>query len=205
MALTKKMLKAMNLEDAQIEQIFEAHEESINALREMRDTLQADLEKANAEVKRLATVEKDLVKAQAKLEDAETTAQQLRDLKKEYSDYKADVDAKAVTANKEKLYKELLSKAGIPEKRQDAILRVTDLSQIELDKSGKIANEKTLADNIGAEWADFITTQSTQGTNTAKPPVSDPAKAFSRDDIRKMTPEEINKNWDSIKTSLKTI
>lgn len=186
MALTKKMLKAMNLEDAQIEQIFEAHEESINALRETRDSLQADLDKANAEVKRLATVEKDLVKANAKLEDAEATAQQLRDLKKEYSDYKADVDAKAVTASKEKLYKELLTKAGIPEKRQDAIIRVTDLSKIDLDKTGKIANEKALADDIGAEWADFIVKTETKGATTAQPPANAGGAKKSKDEIMKI-------------------
>lgn len=205
MALTKKMLKAMNLEDAQIEQIFEAHEESINALRETRDNLQAELDKANAEVKRLANVEKDLVKANAKLEDAEETSQKLRDLKKEFEDYKTDVTNKAVTASKEKLYRELLTQAGIPEKRQDAILRVTDLSGIELDKDGKIKDAKTLTEGITADWGDFITTQGKQGAPTATPPASDPSKNYTRDDIKKMTPEEINKNWDSIKTSLKQI
>lgn len=186
MALTKKMLKAMNLEDAQIEQIFEAHEESINALRETRDSLQEELTKAKAEAERLATVEKDLVKANAKLEDAEETAEKLKTLKKEYEDYKADVNAKAVTASKEKIYRDLLTKAGIPEKRQDAILRVTDLSAIKLDKEGKITNEKDLTDGIANDWADFIVKTETKGATTATPPANTGGQKMSKDEIMKI-------------------
>lgn len=180
MALTKKMLKAMGIEDEKIEQIFEAHEESINALREARDTYKTDLDKANKELERLSTVEKDLVKANAKLEDAEDTANKLKELRKEYDDFKADVNAKNVMANKAKAFKELLTKAGIPEKRHDAIIRVTDLSTIELDESGKVKDEKTLSENITKEWSDFIITEQTKGANTATPPNNNGGSTFEK-------------------------
>ena len=52
---------------------------------------------------------------------------------------------------------------------------------------------------------DFDLTSSVQGATTATPPVSGAPKSFSRDEIRKMSPDEINKNWDAIKSSLNSI
>ena len=45
MALTRKMLKAMSIEDEQIEQIIEAHAESTDALKASRDEYKAEAEK----------------------------------------------------------------------------------------------------------------------------------------------------------------
>ena len=179
MALTKKMLQAMGLEDAQIEQIIEAHRDTINGLTETRDKLQEDLDKANEEVKRLANVEKDLVKANAKLEEAAETAEELKNVKKEFSDYKADVEAKAITADKAKLYKELLTKAGIPEKRHEAILKVTDLEKIEL-KDGKITNADELTKDIDSEWSEFKVTETKKGANTSTPPEGNGGSTFEK-------------------------
>lgn len=186
MALTKKMLKAMSLEDAQIEQIFDAHEESINVLREMRDSLQADLDKANAEVKRLATVEKDLVKAQAKLEDADKVSEKLKNLQNEFAEYKADVDAKTVRTSKENAYKKLLKEAGVSEKRIDSIIKVSDISDIELDEDGNAKNKKALVDSIKGEWADFIVTAHEHGAQTPNPPANNGGAKMSKDDIFKI-------------------
>jgi hypothetical protein len=180
MALTKKMLQAMGIEDTKIEQIFEAHEESINVLRTQRDKLQADLDKEKEEAKRLATVEKDLVKANARIEDLEDTEKKLKDLRKEYDGYKADVEAKAVIAGKAKLYKELLTKAGIPEKRHEAIIRITDLETVKIGADGKIANEKELSEAIDSEWADFKVTEGKQGANTPKPPENTGGTTFDK-------------------------
>ena len=179
MRITKKDMKALGLTDEQIELLYEAHEEGINGLREERDKLKADLSTANAEVTRLANVEKDLVKANAKLEDAEETAEKLKKLKGEFDAYKADVDAKAVAASKAELYKELLTKAGIPEKRQAAILKVTDLETIEV-KDGKIENADKVSESIKAEWADFIVTESKQGADVKNPPDNNGGSSFEK-------------------------
>ena len=45
MALTRKMLKAMGIEDEKIDQIIEAHSETVDALKEQRDQYKADAEK----------------------------------------------------------------------------------------------------------------------------------------------------------------
>lgn len=205
MALTRKMLKAMELDDDKISQIIDAHQSVIDEIASERDALKRDVEKYKADAEKLSAVEKDLVKANAKLEDAESNAQKLKDLQNEFNEYKADVDAKATQAQKEKVFKALLAEAGIPEKRFDAIIKVSDMSKIDIDKDGKAKDSKDIMNNIKSEWADFIVTEGVKGAKTATPPDNNVTKAFTRDDIKHMSPEEINKNWDSIKDSLGTM
>lgn len=202
MALTRKMLKAMELDEDKVSQIIDAHQAVIDEIAKERDTFKADAEKYKAEAERLGSVEKDLVKAQAQLEDAEKTAEKLKALQSEYDEYKADVDAKATQSAKEKAYRELLKQAGVSDKRFDAIIKVSDMSKVELDKDGKVKDSKAVVDSIKSEWADFVVTEGKQGAKTPTPPAATPTKAFTRDDIKGMSPDEINKNWDDIKTSL---
>ena len=134
MALSKKMLQAMDISDDKIEQIIEAHRDTINGLTAERDELKESVDKYKAEAAKLSGVEKDLTKAQAKLEEAEETAQKLKEVQKAFDDFKAEVNVKAEQAAKEKAYRELLKSAGVSDKRLDAVLKVTDLSEVELDK-----------------------------------------------------------------------
>ena len=205
MALTRKMLKAMELDEDKVSQIIDAHQAVIDEIAKERDTFKADAEKYKAEAERLGSVEKDLVKAQAKLEEAEKTAEKLKALQSEYDEYKADVDAKATQSAKEKAFRELLRQAGISEKRMDAIIKVSDMSKVELDKDGKVKDSNAVVDSIKTEWADFVVTEGKQGAKTPTPPANNPTKAFTREDIKHMSPAEINENWDSIKTSLGTM
>lgn len=205
MALTRKMLKAMELDEDKVSQIIDAHQATIDEIAGERDKFKADAEKYKAEADRLGSVEKDLVKAQAKVEEAEKTAEKLKNLQDEFNTYKADVDAKATKAQKEKAYRGLLAEAGISDKRFDAIIKVTDLSGVELDNDGKVKDSKTIVEGIKSEWADFIQTTGTKGASTSTPPAGDPSKVYSRDDIKHMSVDEINKNWDAIKGSLNQI
>ena len=178
MAITRKMLKAMELDEDKVSQIIDAHQSTIDEIASERDTFKAEAEKYKAEVERLASVEKDLVKAQAKLEDAEKTAEKLKALQDEFNTYKADVDAKAVQSAKEKAYRSLLAEAGVSDKRFDSIIKISDLSGIELDKEGKIKDAKTIVEGIKTEWADFIVTEGKKGADTSTPPANTGGTAF---------------------------
>lgn len=173
MALTRKMLQAMDISDDKIDQIIDAHKSTISGLTDERDKLIEERDRLKTENTRLANVEKDLVKAQAKLDDAADSAQKLTDLQKQFDEYKADVDAKAKAASKTAAYKALLREAGVNEKRIEAVLKVSDISKIELDADGKIKDSKTVIDGIKSEWADFIVTEGKKGADTATPPAND--------------------------------
>ena len=193
MALTKKFLKALGLNDDQIEQIFDGHEDSINAQKEKITALQAELDTAKAENKRLATVEKDLVKANHRIEDLENADETLKKVRKEFDDYKADISAKNVSANKRAAYKKLLTAAGIPEKRHEAILKLKGFEGIELDDDGNVKNADELTKSIGTEWSDFVVTEKKTGADTPNPPSNTGGKTTKEqimaitDDIARQT------------------
>lgn len=163
------MLKAMGIEEEKIDQIIEAHAETVDSLKEERNNYKADAEK-------LADVQKDLDRAKeqlAKKGEGETVAKDEYDkLQKEYADYKNDVQAKQTKTAKETAYRELLKSVGVGEKRIASILKVTDIEAIELDKDGKIKDADKHIETVKTEWADFIETQSQQGVKTSNPPAN---------------------------------
>lgn len=189
MALTKKMLKGMDIPDDKIELIFDAHAESLAGVTADRDKYKADSEE-------LTKVKKELVKAQAAAEEAETTAEQLKKVRAEFADYKAEVENKATTAAKEKAYRNLLKEAGVSEKRFDAIVKVTDVSCFELDDDGKIKDSKKAVDSIKQEWADFIVTTKEQGAPTPKPPTTTGGSTFEKMSLAEKM-DYANENPDS--------
>ena len=169
MSLTRKMLKAMGIDEEKIDQIIEAHAETTDALKADRDKYKADAEK-------LADVQNKLDKANetiAKNGDGEVVPKSDYDkIKKEYDDYKAGIDAEKTHSAKETAYRELLKAAGVSDKRISAVVKVTDIDGIELDKDGKIKDADERTNNIKTEWADFIETTTTHGAKTANPPAN---------------------------------
>lgn len=170
MSLTRKMLKAMGIEDEKIDQIIEAHGETVDALKEQRDRYKADAEK-------LPEVQKQLDTATAQLESAGKDSWKVKydALKEDFDAYKADQTAKETKSAKEKAYTELLKAAGIPDKRIAAVLKVSDLDAFELDDKGAVKDADKMTESIKAEWADFIPTTTEKGAPTATPPASNPA------------------------------
>lgn len=166
MALTRKFLKAMGIEEEKIEQIIEAHGETVDALKEERDNYKADAEK-------LADVQKKLTKAEetlAKKGDGETVLKEDFDkLKDEYDKYKAGIDAEKLHTAKETAFRELLKAAGVSEKRIASVLKVTDIDGVEIDKDGKIKDAEKHTEDVKKEWADFIETTTVKGADTANP------------------------------------
>ena len=175
MALTRKMLKAMGIEDEKIDQIIEEHTESTDALKQQRDEY-----KAKAEAKATTSTEPkpkdpepgDEYKAKY---DAE---------KKAFEDYKANIAAEKAEADKRAKYRELIVKAGVDSKRVDSVLKVSDLSEIKV-KDGAIEGADDLVKSIKEDWADFIPTTQKVGANAPNPPKND-GGAKKLEDITKM-------------------
>ena len=102
-------------------------------------------------------------------------SQEYKDLKQAFDDYKAKQEAKETLAAKESAYRDLLKAAGVAEKRIPAVLKVSDLDGIELDKDGKVKDADKLTENVKTEWADFIPTTTETGAKTVTPPETSPA------------------------------
>ena len=172
MALTRKFLSAMGIEDSKIDEIISAHTDTVNALKEERDNFKADAEKLPAVQKELDDLKKAESKGDAYKVKYEAQKEEYEALKKEFDQYKDGVTAKETTAKKESAYRALLKEAGVSEKRIDAVLRVSDISKVELTEDGKLKDSEELEKKIKEEWSDFIVSEGTKGADTPKPPAN---------------------------------
>lgn len=173
MALTRKMLSAMEIPAEKIDEIINAHTETVNALKEERDKAQKEYEELKEQAKDANKLSKELESVQAELEKikGEDWEKKYKDTKSEYDAFKADTDAKETRAKKESAYKKLLEKAGVSAKRIDSIIKVSAsvIDSIKFDKDGNVEEADKIVESVKTEWADFISTTHEQGANVAKP------------------------------------
>lgn len=163
MSVTRKMLKAMGIEDEKIEQIIEAHTETVDGLKAERDSFKLEAE-------RLGNVQKELddLKANAP-KDYKAEYEQA---KQEFEQYKESIEAEKLVAEKKQLYTDLLKAQGVDEKRLASILKLADLDALEIE-DGAIKNADELAEGIKKEWADFIVQTDTKGADVSNPPTDE--------------------------------
>lgn len=181
MALTRKMLRAMGIEDEKADEIIEAHAETVDALKQKAADAGRGGEEAEGLRKQVEQLKADLAKAQEK-GDPDGFKSKYEEEHKAFEDYKAQVAAKDADRTKRSLYRKLLAKAGVDPKRLDAVMRVADLSKVEV-KDGAIQGADELEKGIKSDWADFIPTTSTQGADPATPPKG----GQQQPDLSKMT------------------
>ena len=173
MSLTKAQIReilstagvdAEHMADA-VDKIIDGHKTSIDALREERDGYKADAEK-------LPDVQKELDELREKVKDGNKDPYEPKynEIKAEFEKYKADIEAKETTAKKQAAYRQLLKDVGISEKRIDTVMKVSDISGLELDDKLAIKDAEKLSEAVKQEWADFIQTTDQKGADTATPP-----------------------------------
>ena len=171
MALTRKQLSAMGIEAEKIEQIIEAHTETVSGLKDEMAKLEGQLADAKAEAGKLTDVQKELdtLKAQVAKDEKAREGKDYDALKQEFEDYKADVKRNAEHAAKEEAYKFILKDAGIPERHFAKILKYSDVDGVELDDKGEITTKKEILKAVKEEWSDHIPTEETHGAERHDP------------------------------------
>lgn len=181
MALTRKFLSALGIEADKIDEIITAHTETVEALKKERDTYKGDAEKLPGVQKEL-----DELKATVEKDGKDPYKVKYEAMKEEFENYRNEQTAKETKAQKTAAYKALLAECGVAEKRIDAVLRVSDVDSIKLDKDGKIKDADELKKSIATEWADFIQTKIQKGADTATPPQNNGNSTMTRADIMKI-------------------
>lgn len=160
MALTRRMLKALGIEDEKAEEIIAAHIESTDALKAQRDEYKTQLEA------------KPAPKQEPKAEPSDGYKAKFEATEKAFEDFKAKVEGEKAAAQKKALYRDLIAKAGVDAKRIDAVLKISDLDSVEV-KDGAIKDADKLVEGIKADFADFIPVITTEGASVANPPAGD--------------------------------
>lgn len=171
MALTRKFLEALGIEQAKIDEIISAHTEVTNSLKEERDSYKEKAGKYDETKTELDKTKADLEKA-----GKDEYKAKYETLDAEFKKYKADVLEKEVKGKKETAYRNLLKDIGVNEKSIDAIVKVKDFSTIKLDDKGSIEGIDNLKTEEQKNWEGFIIKKETDGSDTHTPPDNDKDK-----------------------------
>lgn len=176
MALTRKMLEALNVDEKAIEQIIEAHTETVNGLKEKLNDLKEKAEKYDEAQKELETLQKGDYKAKYEKEH------------KDFEDYKKDVTAKETKAAKEAAVKAYFESKNITGKNLEIALRGSheEAEALELDESGKIKDTKALDALVSGTFAGLVVSQQKKGANPVTPPSGGQPATLTKADIMKI-------------------
>lgn len=174
MSLTRKMLKAMGIEEEKIDQIIEAHSETVDSLKADRDSYKEDAEK-------LKDVQKELDDLKAKGDDG--WKEKHDRLKEEFDQYKNDVQEKETKAAKEAAYRAILKDANLSENGIEKAVKYADWEKIELGEDGKLKGANDHIKAVKEEWAEYVTTTTTTGAKTSTPPVNNGGAKLTKAEI----------------------
>ena len=181
MALTRKFLEALGIEQAKIDEIISAHTEVTDSLKADRDSYKEKAEKYDQ-----TKTELDKAKSELDKVSKDEYKTKYESLQTEFNKYKTDIAEKEVKGKKEEAYKKMLKEIGVNEKSIDAILKVKDLNTIKLDDKGEIVDVDALKESEKKDWEGFIIESEVHGQNPSTPPDNDKEKI----DVSNMSMED---------------
>ncbi len=173
MALTRKMLKAMAIDDEKIDQIIEAHTETVDGLKEkirIAEEKAADYD----EIKKKLDESKGGKDYKAEYDK----------LKGEFESYKKDITEKEIAAAKTKAGRAYFESKGIKGGNLEIAMRGAkdEISALELD-GDKIKDTKALDALISGDYKGLIVSESTKGADPVNPPAGGGSVLKSRAEI----------------------
>jgi len=167
MALTRKLLAALGIEETKIDQIIEAHTETTEALKKQRDGYKAEADK-------VAGLEKELETAKANAGDGDGFKAKYENEHKAFEDFKKDLAAREAHTAKETAARAYLKEKGIGDKSLGLALKAlgADIDALELD-GDSVKDTKALDDALAGDLAQLVTTTTTKGAETTNPPATE--------------------------------
>lgn len=177
MSLTRKMLKAMSLEADVIDQIIEAHTESLDGVKKERDD-------ALANAAKLAEVQAQLDKANKRVAELEKNGGDAAKVQAAFDAYKAEVETEKQNGVKREALNTLLRDCGITrDSYRELVAKSFDLTKMEVDEKGKFVGEAELKKTVTADYKDFISTTTTVGTPKNEPPAGNGGGKMTKAEI----------------------
>lgn len=169
MALTRKFLKAMGIEEEKIEQIIEAHVDTVNGLKE-------SLEQAQVDAKALPGLQKELDTARETLKAAKDDGwkEKYDKVKKEFDGYRADIAAKESKVAKESAARAYYQSKHITGAALDIAMKgsAEEIAALELGEDGKVKDFKALDSLIAGTFKGLVSSTTVKGADTATPPAN---------------------------------
>ena len=145
------------------------HHSIVDDVKDQLDAAKADAARYKAEADKLPGVQQEL----EGLKNGEDYKAKYEKEHADFEGYKKQVADGEELSKKKAAYRKLLADEHINEKRLDAVIRLTDFSNIKLDKEGNLQDTDKLKKTIGEEWGEYKVTTQKRGAEVATPPQGD--------------------------------
>lgn len=164
MALTRRALKAMGIDEEKVEEIIAMHTETVEGLK-------ADIAKYKEDAEKLPTVQKELDALKAAGDGG--LQERFDALKREYDEFKGEVTAKETKTAKESAVRAYYESKGITGKALDIAMRgsAQEIDAIEMD-GDKIKDSSALDNLVSGVFSGLVSHVEVQGANTSNPPAN---------------------------------
>lgn len=164
MALTRKFLKALGIDEDKIDEIITAHGDTVTALKD-------EIDQAKQAANGLDAIAKERDKYKQDFETLQKTSGDAAKVQAEFDAYKKRAEGEKLTASKNAALDAALKKAGVERESFRAQLKKGwDLDALEIDEKGGLKDEAALLKQIQADYADFVGKVTTGGTPRVDPP-----------------------------------
>ena len=177
MALTRRALKAMGIEEEKVDEIIAMHTETVEGLK-------ADIAKYKEDAEKLPTVQKELDALKAAGDGG--LQERFDALKREYDEFKGEVTAKETKTAKESAVRAYYESKGITGKALDIAMRgsAQEIDAIEMD-GDKIKDSSALDNLVSGVFSGLVSRVEVQGANTSNPPANNNGVSMTKADIYK--------------------
>lgn len=165
MALTRKFLKALGIEEDKIEEIITAHGETVTALKD-------EIEQAKQGAEDFAATAKERDTLKQRVESLEKVNGDAAKVQAEYDAYRQQVETDKANAGKKALIKKALEEAHANPAAIDLMLGTVKLDEVELDGEA-LKDAEAVLKPIREAHAGLFGTVQNQGTPPLNPPAGD--------------------------------
>lgn len=190
MSLTRKLLKELELNDNAVERIIAAHVETVDALRQERDSALTRAMAVEATVQ-----ERDELRALA--EERRIEAASARD---ELSAYRAQVEEERHQASRRSALAQALTAQGANANALPLLLDTISLAEEAWD-GDTLRSAAEALQPYRAKYSALFSVKSPIPVTKVAPPVTS-GGILTHADVKRMSANDINRNWNAVKTAL---
>ncbi len=168
--MKRSFLTALGIEKNIIDTILDEYNIELQTVREkskeIADEYQEKVNQLNEKLKSKSSIDNS--------QELEDLKQKYEKLKSEYNDFKTQIQSKEDTEAKLSVLSKQLDNEKVNQKLIPLLLKEFDLENLKIT-NGTIENWNELFQPIRENYASFIGTDSTKGSDIATPPVNEPA------------------------------
>lgn len=187
MSLTRRLLKDMELNDEAIERIIAAHAATVDALREeQRAAVTAAQNESSAECEALRTA-------------ADEHRQEAERIRQEYDAFRRATEAAQTAQAREQALCAALRRSGANELAVPLLAKAVSTTEADWDGAA-LRDEHAALEGVLTQYSAFFAQPVPLPTDRISPPLD--SSRLTREDVRCMSAEEINRNWSQVCSAL---